>query len=568
MKEEIAKLLKNTVKEATGLQIEPKITASSDSSQGDYSSNAPMIAFGKIKNQKSNLKSARELAEKIVEILNTKYKIPDTLEKVEVAGPGFLNFYLSQGYFGTYLTEVLRDQKKVYKAAKSSRIVLEFGDPNPFKELHIGHLRNLTTGEAYARLLESSGNQVIRANYQGDVGLHVSKALWGLLKLKIKDNISNLEKKSLEQKTEFLGKVYHEGAKAYEEDPKAKKEIESINKKIYQMDSEISELWQKGREWSLDHFEQFYKRLGIVYKKYYFESQTAPVGKEIVEDHIKDGIFEKHEGAVVFRGSHTRVFITSEGNPTYEAKDLGLAHLKEKDFSPDKSFILTANEQKEYFVVLLEALTKVNPTLGKKARHFSYGFVNLSEGKMSSRMGNVITAGWLLTEVKSRLKKEFPKTEDEVLEDLTIGAVKYSMLKFGRESDIKFDLEESIALGGNSGPYLQYTYARTQSILRKFSGNNFQFSIDKTLKLEKEEEELLRFLIHFEEVARESAEKFAPNLLCNYLYEFAQKFNLFYQKQKVIGSEREEFRLALVMGVGKVLKTGLNLLGIEAPEKI
>jgi len=569
VKEEIAKLLKIAVQEATGLQIEPQVTPSSHSSQGDYSSNAPMIAFGMIKDKGLKIKDPKELAEKIKELLTFDNSRLTFFDKVEVAGPGFLNFYLSQGYFGTYLYEVLISPEKIDLTGQSTqKVVLEFGDPNPFKQLHIGHVRNLVLGESYARILESLGNEVIRANYQGDIGLHVAKAIWGILQIpNLKSQISNLQKKATEEKAEFLGKAYAQGAKAYEEDKVAKVEIEAINKRIYEDDPEINLIWKKGRKWSLEEFEVYYKRLGVKYVKYYFESQTAPRGKLIVQEHINDKIFEEHEGAVVFRGPpHTRVFITREGFPTYEAKDLALALMKKQDLDPDLSIIMTGNEQVDYFKVILSALKRIDPDLANKTRHVSFGFVTLAEGKMSSREGNVVTAKWLLEEAKKRIKKAFPDTNDKTLEAIAVGCVKYSMLKFGRESDIKFSFDESINLEGNSGVYLQYTFARIESILRKVEGKKYQ--MPENIEFEPEERELLRHLLYFREAVEQAGREFAPNILCNYLYILAQKFNLFYQKHKVIGSGEEQFRLGLVMGVGKVLKTGLNLLGIEVPAKI
>src|SRR3990167_11485881 len=299
MKEEIAKLLKNALEETTGLQIEPEISASTDPSQGDYTTNFAMANFAKLKSQTPNLKSPEELAEKIAKHLTFDIGHLTFLDHIEVAGPGFLNFYLSQGYFGTYLHKVLISPEKIYLTGQSTqKVVLEFGDPNPFKQLHIGHVRNLVLGESYARILESLGNEVVRANYQGDVGLHVAKAIYSIQHTA--NRLQQIEEKSTEEKAEFLGKAYAQGAKAYEEDKVAKVEIEAINKRIYEDDPEINLIWKKGRKWSLEEFEVYYKRLGVKYVKYYFESQTAPRGKLIVQEHINDKIFEEHEGAVVF----------------------------------------------------------------------------------------------------------------------------------------------------------------------------------------------------------------------------------------------------------------------------
>jgi len=228
----------------------------------------------------------------------------------------------------------------------------------------------------------------------------------------------------------------------------------------------------------------------------------------------------------------------------------------------------------------LDALGKVFPDLASKTTHRSFGFVNLKEGKMSSRSGNIVAGEWLLDEAKKRIKEQFGDMDERTLESVAVGAVKYSMLKFSRTSDITFSFEESINLEGNSGPYLQYTYARTQSVLAKSQipaspagGSDLKSQINTksqnlNSKLENEELLILRLLIHFGEIVEETGQNFAPNLLCNYLFELSQKFNNFYQKHKILGSEKEDFRLALTFAVGQILKTGLYLLGIEAPERM
>ncbi len=583
--DEISNALEKAVRELTGLDIEPEITINNDLSKGDFSTNAAMIAFGKIKNnpfgklrtRKSNLKSATELAEEIVRLLNTKYNIQNTFRLIEAKPPGFINYWISSEVISRQIVKALKSSEKVDGSIKS-KLIFEFGDPNPFKDPHIGHLRNFAIGESLCRLLEENGNEVIRASYQGDVGMHVAKAIWGIKNQKLR--IKNLDEGTLEEKVRFLAGCYTLGSKAYDEDEKAKKEIISINKKIYSGDTEVYSLWQKGRRWSLDHFEELYKKLGIKYDKYYFESQTAPLGKEIVEKH--PDVFEKHDGALIFRGEkqglHTRVFVTKEGNATYEGKDLALAVLKDQDF-PDvnKSIIMTANEQVEYFKVLLAALKLVDPEIADKTKHLSFGFVNLKEAtgpegtlarrvKMSSRTGNVVTANWLLEEIKNRLKNGFKEVSEGVLEELSVGAVKWSMLKFSRESNISFSIEESIQIEGNSGPYMQYAYARTRSILEKSNKNNFKAKTE--IVWEGQELALARLICQFENVVFDAGKNLLPNILCNYLFNLAQNFNNFYEKEKVIGSSREEEKLFLVNAVGAVLKKGMYLLGIASPSKI
>jgi len=413
--------------------------------------------------------------------------------------------------------------------------------------------------------------------------------------LRVKNQKSKIDKKSLEEKVKFLGQAYALGVKAYEEDENAKKEIEKINKQIYEQDSAIMPLYQKGREWSLEYFETIYKRLGTKFDYYYFESQVGNIGLNLVNEHLKKGVFVKSNGAVIFSGEkyglHNRVFINSLGIPTYEAKDLGLAPTKYKDFSYDLSIIVTAQEQSDYFKVVLKALSKIAPKLAQKTKHIAHGVVRLPMGKMSSRTGTVITGEWLLDEAKRRIQKEYKEMDQETAEKVAVGAVKYALLKSGIGRDIAFGFEESINLEGNSGPYLQYTYARTQSVLAKINPSTslrarnqkskikISFARGRLVKLEGEEVSLMRGLSKFPEIVEQAGEKFAPNLLCNYLFDLSQKFNLFYQKipilhpgvnvthpRGVIGSRK--FRLALTMAVGQVIKNGLYILGIESPGKM
>lgn len=564
-KDTIQEKLSNIVQEIAGEKVEIKLDAPQDISHGDFSSNFALVLSKKLG------KNPREIAEEIKTVYE---KLNDpSVKTVEIAGPGFLNFFLSENFLVDNVKNILSEKENYGKSdsLKDQKIMLEFADPNPFKEFHIGHLRNITVGESYARLLESQSAEVMRVNYQGDVGMHVAKALWGMKKKleEEKTTLENLEKEDLKVRAKFLGEAYALGAKVYEEDEDAKQEIRKINVSVYKKDPDLQEMWEKGRAWSLESFETIYKRVGTSYKRYYFESEVADLGRQIVLDNVENGIFEKDENAVIFKGGdHTRVFVTSEDYATYEAKDMALAGIKYKDFSYDKSIIITAHEQAPYFKVVLAAMKKVFPDLAAKTEHDSFGFVDLKDGKMSSRTGNVILGKWLIDETKQKLSDAFPEVSETVTEDLAVGAVKYSMLKVGREADIQFSFEESINLHGNSGPYLQYAFARTQSILEKAGENSAEFEMPQ---FEKEELKLLRKLIIFSDVVKKAQVEFAPNFICTYLFELAQDFSAFYEKHRIVGIEDKNvmnFRLALTEGVGYVLKNGLYLLGISAPQKI
>jgi arginyl-tRNA synthetase len=569
-------------------EIKFSVDVPENATHGDYSTNVAMVLA------KPLGKSPREIAERIkLEIENLKLKI---LDRVEVAGPGFINFFISRNALLNTL-QTIEEKNDTYGTSdvlKDTKVITEFTDPNPFKEFHIGHLYSNTVGEALSRLVESQGADIRRVCYQGDIGLHVAKAIWGLQK-KLQDSgltLENLEKKTLKEKAKFLGQGYAIGSTGYEENEVIKKEIIEINKKVFAQDSDIYEIYKQGKSWSLDYFETIYSRLGTKFDNYFFESEVGEDGKKLVLGYLEKGVFKESDGAVIFPGEeyglHNRVFINSLGLPTYEAKELGLAPSKYDYFPYDQSIVITGNEINAYFKVLLKALSFIRPELAEKTFHIGHGMVRLPEGKMSSRTGNVITGEWLLDEAKRRVieKMREVKTQDdhgsrftvdgseteEIAEKVGVAAVKYALLKSGIGGDIAFSFDESISFEGNSGPYLQYTYVRTQSILAKFETRNSKLEINnleiRNLKLEIEEEFLLRHLVHFPEIVSYATQAYAPNLLCEYLYQLAQKFNLFYAKHKIVGSDNEQFRLQLTSSVGQVLKNGLTLLGIPTVEKM
>lgn len=466
------------------------------------------------------------------------------IKEVGIAGPGFINFILDEAT----LSSMAASATKLPKSLTGHEILVEFGDPNPFKEMHIGHLYALITGDGIANLLEAAGATVRRLSYHGDVGLHVAKAIWGM-----------------QQEITEISKAYAAGAKAYEEETGAKAEIQAINEHIYRRDNEaINNLYARGRAQSLEGFDAIYKTLGINYDKHYFESQSMPEGLKFVQEHPK--VFKSSEGAIVYEGEkaglHTRVFVTSRGLPTYETKDLGLAELKNKDYpKASRSIIVTANEQAEYFKVMLAALTEIDGQLAQKTTHLSHGFVNLSTGKMSSRTGDIYAAADLLSEVKKATHEQYP--DSEIHKEVGIGAVKYSFSRHRIGPDIVFDIKESVGLEGNSGPYLQYTYARACSVLAKSSKKPAAVS-----DLEPEERVLVRKISEYPEVVAKATSELMPHYICIYLYELAQSFNRFYEKNRVIDDPREAERLSLVEYYAEVLKSGLSVLGIAAPERM
>jgi arginyl-tRNA synthetase len=427
---------------------------------GDYSTN---IAFKMAETQVPKEKP-EEIAKEIIAKLKQDKELINVFEKIEVVRPGFINFYLSNNFLKKSLVDIIKNDKYGFnETMRGKTVMVEYTDPNPFKLFHIGHLMSNTIGESIARLYEASGAKVLRANYQGDVGLHVAKAIWGMLKQNQESKINNLEKWNMDR----IGQAYAAGAKAYEENENARKEIEDINVKIYdRSDEDINKAYDLGRKLSLDYFETIYKKLGTKFDRYFFESEAADDGLKIVKEHPE--VFVESEGAKVFKGEryglHTRVFVNSQGLPTYEAKELGVNKKKFDQDKLDLSIIITGNEINEYFKVLLKVMELTIPEVAKKTKHISHGMLRLPGGKMSSRTGEIITVELLIKQVKSKL----PESEtDEIKDKIAISAIKYSILKQSPGRDIIFDFEKSLSVKGDSAPYLQYTYARLRSILDK-----------------------------------------------------------------------------------------------------
>ncbi len=570
LKQQLIAIVTEIVKDLE-IEIIPSVDYPADIKHGDYTTNIALVVFGNHHVFKSKaFTSPRELAEEIVERLRIADDKLRIFEKIEIAGPGFINFWVKNDILFNRLLHL----EKLQTPLTGKKIMVEFAHPNTHKAFHIGHLRNITTGESIVRLLEAVGVKVIRVNYQGDVGMHIAKCLYGILQNSdFKTNMTKL--KDVKEKIDFLGKAYAAGSKAFEDDEKAKKEVGEINKKIYAKDSSIWELYETTRQWSLAYFETIYKRVYSHFDRFYFESETYKSGKETVLKGFKDGVFQESEGAIIFPGSkyglHDRVFISSEGNPTYEGKDMGLGQLQFfGEYKPELIMHIVGPEQAGYFQVVFEALAQMFPETRGKEFHLIYGWVKLKHGKMSSRTGNVVLGEWLLDEAKNKIKEEY-KTIDKIAEQIAVGAVKYSFLKVGLNQEIAFDLEESISLNGNSGPYLQYTFARTQSILRKTQNAKRKTqNLSESFDLQPEEREVLRLLAKFPEVVEEAAARYAPHLVCTYLFDLAQAFNLFYQRFPILKAEEasKAFRLRLTFQTGKILKKGLDLLGIQSPERM
>ncbi len=557
-KEKIKKSLAAALQKIGVKDIDIDLEHPSNSAFGDYSTS---VALKLAKPLKKN-----PLA--IAQLIADNFPQNDIVAKVDVLKPGFVNFWLSTDY----LIEQLLKEKIVYPKfhlGKEHKVMVEYAHPNTHKLFHIGHLRNIATGEAIVRLFEAAGNKVIRTNYQGDIGLHIAKCLY-----KIQNSESRIQNlHTLHEKIKFLGEAYAEGQKAYETDEKAKQAILDINRMIYEQDPKINDLWQETRQWSLDYYEEIYKRVDSHFDRLYFESELPKRGMEICQQAAKIGILEKSQGAIVFDGKKygldTRVFINSLGLPTYEGKEMALAEKEFSDFGElDKNIHVVTPEQKSFFKITFKVEELLDPKKYKDRQyHLVYEWVKLKSGKMSSREGNVVEGSWLLDETRKKIQASF-QCDDDVAEILAVASVKYSFLKSGVQNPIAFDIHESISLEGNSGPYLLYTYVRCQSVLKKTDLRTFRLSDLPTITAE--DSNLLRTLYQFPEIVGKATESFAPNQIANYLYGLAQKFNLFYQKSPILKAEGEtkNLRVMLTQVTANVLKNGLYLLGIKTVNRM
>lgn len=534
---------------------------------GDYSTNIAFVLAPKLK------KDPMQIAEELKKVLFSQ-KLA-YLKEIKIAAPGYINFYLTDKVYLDNLDNILKVKDKYggQSLLAGKRIMVEFGHPNPFKVIHIGHLRNLCLGESICRLLEFQGASVIRSNYQGDVGMHVAKCIWAL-----KQVPQSKYPVDIDERMKLLADCYVKGATAFEKDEKARQEIIVVNKQIYAgEDKQISKLWQLGVEWSLEKFRQIYKRLDTRFDREYMESETLKLAMEKVKEAVKKGILVKSKGAIVFLGDKygldTRVFLNKEKLLTYEGKELGLAQMEFTDYGKlDLCIHNVAVEQISFFKVTFKVEELLDPDLFKgKQYHNAYEFVGLKKGKMSSRRGQVVTAESILNAAHKRIQKVVEENNgslsEEEVDAIAVGAVKYSFLKMSPFRYLAFDLEESLSFSGDSGPYLQYTYARCKSVLRKAA--NFPFADRQVEKIESgEERAILKSLLQFPEVVAVSSQKYDPHYLAVYLNDLGQRYNSFYNKQQILGSGNEGLRLKLTAAVAQVIKTGLHLLGIKVLEQM
>ncbi len=575
MKQQLAQSVADVLISLGIADAAPRLDYPENPEHGDFSSNVALAYAKKLG------MSPKALAEKIADALAKN--MPDFLKSVEIAGPGFINFKVKDEMFASEVLQVNASGADFGKSAaeKGRNVMVEYTDPNPFKIFHIGHLMANAIGESISRLVQFSGAEVIRACYQGDVGLHVAKTIWAILKKHPDGGIPHASEQGADavvSRVKFLGEMYVEGS-TYDEDAEIQKEIAVINKSIFEKsDPLVNAVYAQGRKWSLDYFDLIYKRLGTSFDVFFFESEVAKNGTDIVKEFLKKGIFAESDGAVVFKGEdhglHTRVFLTSQGLPTYEAKELGLNTEKFKRYPKlDESVIITGNEQSDYFKVILKVFELINKAVFDKTRHISHGILRFASGKMSSRKGNIVSAETLIDDIKKLVMDKISdrgfsdQEAAEISDIIAVGAIKYTILRQSIGGDVIFDSAASISFEGDSGPYLQYAAVRAASILDKADKEGIDAAANKM----PDQVGLLEKLIsRFPDTVERARQEYAPQHVANYLITLAGAFNGFYANQMIVDAADplSPYRVALTKAFLTVMVNGLHVLGIKVPAKM
>jgi len=567
IKKEITLIIRQALTEFTNKSANFLVERPENENFGDFASNVALTIFSD-----SKFKSPMELAEKITEKLRVSTQKLEFIDRVEVVKPGFINFYLSKNYLFSQLKQILENKEKFGSKNEdlNKKVVVEYSSPNIAKPFTIGHLRSTIIGNAIANLLQANGWEVFRDNHLGDWGTQFGKQIYAIKTWGDEKKIENSQNPVKDLVALYV--KFHEEA---EKNPELEDKAREWFKKLENGDLEAKRLWKKCVDWSWKEFEKIYRELGIKftengglgYGESFFEDKIKPVIKELEDKKL----LKKSEDAELIFYSNDKfpplMIIKKDGATLYATRDLATDKFRLEKYSKDTLIINeVGNEQSLYFSQLFEAEKMLGWIKDGQRIHIKHGLYRFKDERMSTRKGNTIWLEDVLQEAVKRAKK-LGSEDETIAEKVGIGAIKWNDLKRSSNLDIVFDWDEILNMQGDSGPYLQYVYARTQSVLSKMSENVSLQSIS-SFPLTSEELSLMRTVYRYPEVVKEAGEKFAPNILCNYLFDLAKKFNLFYQKCKIIGSKEQNSRLSLTKAVGSVIKNGLNLLGISAPEKM
>ena len=571
----------------------------------EFEGHLTLVVFPFLKMSK---KGPEQTAQEIGEYL--KQQAPELVSDYN-AVKGFLNLTIASDCWIELLNSIHADAEYgITKATEDSPLVMiEYSSPNTNKPLHLGHVRNNLLGWALANVMAANGNKVVKTNIENDRGIHICKSMLAWLKYGngetpessgkkgdhlIGDYYVAFDKHYKAEVKELMAQYQAEGLG--EEEAKAKAEANSplmleareMLRKWEANDPEVRGLWEKMNNWVYDGFDETYAQMGVGFDKIYYESQTYLEGKEKVMEGLDKGFFFRKEDGSVWadltaEGLDHKLLLRGDGTSVYMTQDIGTAKLRFQDFPIDKMIYVVGNEQNYHFQVLSILLDKLGFEWGKGLVHFSYGMVELPEGKMKSREGTVVDADDLMAsmietakETSAELGKLDGLTQEEaenIARIVGLGALKYFILKVDARKNMTFNPKESIDFNGNTGPFIQYTYARIQSVLRKAAEQGIEIPavIPAGLQLSTKEEGLIQMLADFKNTVKQAGTDYNPSVIANYIYELVKEYNQFYHDFSILREENEAlkiFRLALSQNVGKIVKTGMGLLGIEVPERM
>lgn len=566
MRDEIANILEKPLKKLGAKlkkeEIEKLIEIPPNSDLGDYA--FPCFAIANILKE-----NPHEIALKIRQEIGNDFLI---FKDIQTKGP-YLNFFADRVSLALQIIDRIKKEKEKYgqNFLSDSKTMVEFPSPNTNKPLHLGHLRNMSIGESVSRILEFNGEKVLRSNLNNDRGIHICKSMSAYEKYGKNKTPKTAKKKS----DHFVGDFYVMFSKKSKTNEKLEIESHRMLQKWEEGDKKVLALWKKMNKWALDGFDETYKKFQIKHDAEFFESEIYEKGKEIVMKGLKDKIFQKKKDGAIFADLKKeklgeKILLRLDGTSVYMTQDLYLAKLKFDKYKIDKSIIVTGNEQNYHFDVLFTLLKKLG--IEKENVHLSYGMVNLPEGKMKSREGTVVDADDLIEKIQNLVKTELKKREKLSKTELekrsliiALSAIKYMLLRVDSKKEMLFNPKESINFEGETGPYILYSYARANSILKKIKDVPRRIVIKN---LEKKEIELIKKLEEFKTVVLKSYTTLNPSLIANYAYQLAQTFNEFYHECPVLNSKRIQFRAGLVRSFKQVAKNALNLIGIETLEKM
>ena len=603
IEQQIINAAQTAVKELYGQEV-PEKMVQLQKTKKEFEGNLTLVVFPFLKiSRKKPDETAREIGEYIKQ--NCK-----AIADFNAVG-GFLNLVIDKKAWLALLNEMNLNEKFGEKPVTeaSPLVMIEYSSPNTNKPLHLGHVRNNLLGWSLAQIMEANGNRVVKTNIVNDRGIHICKSMLAWLKFGngetpetsgkkgdhlIGDYYVAFDKHYRAEVAELKAKYVAEGMDEEQAEKKAKEESPLIKEahemlvKWEQNDPEVRALWKKMNDWVYAGFDETYKALGVGFDKIYYESNTYLVGKKKVEEGLAKGLFFRKDDNSVWadltdEGLDQKLLLRSDGTSVYMTQDIGTAEMRFNDFPIDKMIYVVGNEQNYHFQVLSILLDRLGFKWGKELVHFSYGMVELPNGKMKSREGTVVDADDLIAAMVADAKQtseELGKFKDmseeernEIARIVGLGALKYFILKVDARKNMLFNPEESIDFNGNTGPFIQYTYARIRSILRKAQaeGINIPATLAGTMPLNEKEIELIQKLNEFGAAVEQAGKDYSPSGIANYCYELTKAFNQFYHDYSILGADTEEekvVRLVLAQNVGKTLKNGMALLGIEVPERM